>query len=369
MMAILLWWFFRRPVAVVAPMVAITVSVVCTAGVIGLAGDDINQITIIYPVLLMGVVVATATHLLHRFYRERAAGADAETAARVTLERISRAAIVCTVTNAIGFISLTMARMQILHEFGLYLAAGVVFCFVTTSLAIPALLVLRDSRPPARYLREWGPDRSSGTAYSTLTARFAGSATGPTSAADRAGRRAGRRVPVGGDRAHAGVRLLAVGDAQRRPAHECRQPDHRPRAVRHRPDRDQREKASTGTFTDFQNVEAIRGYVWPWFGCILFSRGSRGVGAGEAAQRPPRLDAQRGRAAGPRRSRRRAGARRPRRRAAQDGSEARHIRSQVAQQPRPVGARARRHASSAARDALPVGRQVERSSRPRSGSA
>lgn len=175
MMAALLWWFFRRPIAVIAPMVAIVVSTVATAGVIGLAGDDINQITIIYPVLLMGVVVATATHLIHRFYRERAGGADAATAARVTLERVSRAAIVCTVTNAVGFVSLLTAKMSILHEFGLYLAAGVVFCFVSTSVAIPALLVLRDSEPPERYLADPTATRR--------TARFAATVARPRTAA------------------------------------------------------------------------------------------------------------------------------------------------------------------------------------------
>ena len=154
MMALLLWWYFRRPIAVIAPMVAIVVSIVCTAGVIGLAGDDINQVTIVYPVLLMGVVVATATHLIHRFYRERAAGADPEAAARTTLQRVSRAAVVCTATNAIGFVSLLTAKMSILHEFGLYLAAGIGFCFISTSVAVPALLVLRRSEPPSRYLTD-----------------------------------------------------------------------------------------------------------------------------------------------------------------------------------------------------------------------
>lgn len=150
-MIVLLWWFFRRVVAVVAPLMAITMSLVGTAGLIGLAGDDLNQVTIIYPVLLMGVVVATATHVVHRFYIERAAGADAATAARVTLERITRAAIVSSVTNAIGFASLALSKMLILREFGLYVAFGVVLCFFATSLVIPALLVITDAEPPAWY--------------------------------------------------------------------------------------------------------------------------------------------------------------------------------------------------------------------------
>jgi predicted RND superfamily exporter protein len=185
-MMALLWWFFRRPIAVIAPLMAITVSTLCTAGVIGLRNDNINQVTIIYPVLLMGVVVATATHLLHRFFLERAAGASAADAARLTLERITRAAIVCTITNAVGFISLWTAKMAILHEFGLYLAAGVVFCFVATSLLIPAMLVWRDAQPPARYLVAGAEDATKPLTTPrrvTLTERYARTVTTPRNAA------------------------------------------------------------------------------------------------------------------------------------------------------------------------------------------
>ena len=153
LMAILLWLFFRRIIAVVAPLLAIGASVIITAGLVGLAGDDLNQVTIIYPILLMGVVVAAATHLIHRFYRERAAGRSAEDAGRVTIEVVTRAAFVSALTTAVGFASLGVSRMEILREFGLYLAGGVMAAFLVECAIIPALLVLTKSAPHPRYLR------------------------------------------------------------------------------------------------------------------------------------------------------------------------------------------------------------------------
>jgi uncharacterized protein len=152
-MAGLLALFFRRPVAVVAPLVAIGLSVMATAGIVGLAGDDLNQVTVIYPILLMGIVVASATHLLHRYYRERAAGRVPADAARITVERVLPGAFVANLTSAIGFASLATAHMRILHEFGIYLAAGVMLAWAIGTTVIPAILVLRRAEPPAHYRR------------------------------------------------------------------------------------------------------------------------------------------------------------------------------------------------------------------------
>jgi len=163
LMALLLWVIFRRVAAVVGPLMAISASIVITAGVIGLNGDDLNQVTVIYPILMMGVVVAAATHLLHRFYRERAQGKSAEEAGRITIESVTRAAFVSALTTAVGFASLIVARMQILHEFGLYLAAGVMAAFVVECAVIPCVLVLADSTPHRRYLDGWRRGEASGS--------------------------------------------------------------------------------------------------------------------------------------------------------------------------------------------------------------
>jgi hydrophobe/amphiphile efflux-3 (HAE3) family protein len=141
-LAVMLFFFFRRALAVVIPLACVLASVVATAGVIGLAGDNLNQLTVIYPVLLMVMAGATAIHFVHRYQEERAEGKSAEEAACVTAARITEASMLQTLTTVFGFGSLLTSQMKILHGFGLYLSLGVTFAFVFVVVAIPAMLVL-----------------------------------------------------------------------------------------------------------------------------------------------------------------------------------------------------------------------------------
>lgn len=153
LIVLILWVVFRRIAAVVANMAAIGCSTVVTAGIIGLNHDNLNQVTVIYPVLLMGVVVSSSAHLVHRFYRERANGLSATDAAEVLLGRVTKAMFVAALTSAIGFASLVIAKMQILHEFGVYLALGVMAAFLIQVALVPAILVVADSEPSDSYVR------------------------------------------------------------------------------------------------------------------------------------------------------------------------------------------------------------------------
>jgi uncharacterized protein len=169
-MAAILFAVFRRAAAVIGPLMAMGAAIVTTAGVIGLAGDDLNQVTIIYPILLMGVVVSGSTHLAHRFYRERATGCSASEASRRVMARLSGPAFVAAFTTAVGFASLVVAEMRILHEFGTYLAVGVVAALVFQLAVVPAVLTLADSEPPASYLAT--PASAGGTGWDERYVRF-----------------------------------------------------------------------------------------------------------------------------------------------------------------------------------------------------
>ncbi len=145
-LALLLFGFFRRVLGVVVAQLTIGVAIVATAGVIGLCGDDLNQITIIYPVLLMVVTVASAVHLYHRFQHERALGLEQHDAARVASLHVTQAGLLTSVTTAIGFASLAIADVKVLHGFGAYLAAGVMLSFLAVSTVVPACLSLFGDR-------------------------------------------------------------------------------------------------------------------------------------------------------------------------------------------------------------------------------
>lgn len=149
----ILWLVFRRISAVIAPLLSVVVAVAVGAAMMRLAGASINGVTTVYPVLLMGVVVSSSTHLVHRFFTERGAGRDPTAAAHATLCSVGRAAFVAAATTAAGFASLASAHLALLREFGVQLALGVMAAFAIQCTLIPAFLAWRQAEPTERYLR------------------------------------------------------------------------------------------------------------------------------------------------------------------------------------------------------------------------
>ena len=133
---------FRRFSMIVISFLTTLFGVLSTVGVMGLNHDDINQLTMTFPVLLMVIVVANGIHFFHRYFRELEQGKGVEQAVMITAEKISKAAFLSCFTTMIGFYALMMADMKILRSFGLYLGTGVLLSYIGMILIIPAGLLL-----------------------------------------------------------------------------------------------------------------------------------------------------------------------------------------------------------------------------------
>lgn len=139
-----------RSLAMVAINFAATVfGTAATLAVIGVNNDDINQLTVIFPCLLMVIVIANGIHFFHRYYLEIEKGLTPVAAVEVMAEQVSKATFLSCFTTAIGFFALLTADMAILRSFGLYLGCGVLLSFVGLVLIVPASLML--IQPTIRY--------------------------------------------------------------------------------------------------------------------------------------------------------------------------------------------------------------------------
>ncbi|MGB5810004.1 MAG: MMPL family transporter [Polyangiales bacterium] len=146
-LSILLWLLVRSFWAVAVSLFALLLSVVGTAGVIGLFDDDLNFLTVLYPIFLTAVVVAHSVHLIHQYKRELGRpDASLDDALRRASARVVKAALLTSTTTAIGFGSLVAARATILRTFGLYLSIGVVLSFIVVTLVLPPGLALLGPR-------------------------------------------------------------------------------------------------------------------------------------------------------------------------------------------------------------------------------
>ena len=142
LMISLLYFIFKSPSFILITFASATFAQVCTRGLMGIYDENINQITITYPILLLVILVANNIHYFHRYASERNSGKTAEEAIFISVSQLTKAAFLSCMTTAIGFYALMTSDMQLLKSFGFYLGSGVIFTFIGMALIIPAGLTL-----------------------------------------------------------------------------------------------------------------------------------------------------------------------------------------------------------------------------------
>ncbi len=148
-MLVLMGLLFRRVHGVVGAMVAAAVPTAMVFGLMGWTGRTVGLLNQAYVTILPVIAVADAVHLISRFHEEvrrrappgrpldPALRADA---IRAAVGRVGAACALTSLTTGIGFLSLYVADMPVLREFGLYAAAGIGLAYGTVVLAVPLVL-------------------------------------------------------------------------------------------------------------------------------------------------------------------------------------------------------------------------------------
>jgi len=104
--------------------------VLTTFGVFGLAGRDLNMVTMAIPTLILIIGIADAVHMLHRI-AEQPEG-DAGVRARAGVSDVLWPCLFASLTTAAGFLALGLAKMQVVRDLGLFAAVGVLAAFFFT---------------------------------------------------------------------------------------------------------------------------------------------------------------------------------------------------------------------------------------------
>ncbi len=171
LMVLTLGLTLRRLHGVLVPGVAAMVPTLMVLGLMGYAGAPIDLVSQTLITLLPAIAVADAIHLVGRFHEEarRLAPAGERLSPVVRREAIVRAlraigaaCLMTSLTTAMGFGSLMVARMPILRDFGMYAALGVAFAYASVLVIVPLML---------SFTRGGVPDLGREGAY-TATDRF-----------------------------------------------------------------------------------------------------------------------------------------------------------------------------------------------------
>ncbi len=136
--ALLLYFFFRRPIGVVGPMAVVGLSIVLSIGIVGALGWELDLMFGMLPTLLIAVGVANSVHIISEFRAYHAELGDRREAVRRTLYLVGTPCLLTSLTTAAGFGAMSIAPIKAISRFAIYSAAGVLAAFL---LSVTLLMV------------------------------------------------------------------------------------------------------------------------------------------------------------------------------------------------------------------------------------
>ncbi|HKM42989.1 MAG TPA: outer membrane lipoprotein-sorting protein [Limnochordia bacterium] len=139
---VVLYLIFRSILGVLIPLVTVGASVIWTVAIMIWQGIPISLVTMVMPVILVTVGIASSIHILNTFKEALAGGLAKRPALVETFRVITSPVAMAAWTTSAGFASLVTAFVQPMREFGVLTAIGVFLAMVLSLSLVPALLIL-----------------------------------------------------------------------------------------------------------------------------------------------------------------------------------------------------------------------------------
>ncbi len=147
----------RSVLGIIIPLVTVGMSVIWTVGLMIWRGIPVSMISMVMPVILVTIGIASSIHILNKYQEGLARGLAKREALEETFAAITSPVVMAALTTAAGFASLITAFVHPIREFGVLTAIGVMLAMALSLSLVPALLIL--VREPRVRLAEDKPEK------------------------------------------------------------------------------------------------------------------------------------------------------------------------------------------------------------------
>ncbi len=127
----ILFVFFRRPSYIALPLLALVVSTIWLFGTMVLLDKPFTTIAVALVPIIMGLGVDYSVHLSHNYRTELSKGRTPGEAIKKSVLEIGTAMFLAMLTTVIAFLSFLSASLPPIRDFGLLLALGIFYTFIT----------------------------------------------------------------------------------------------------------------------------------------------------------------------------------------------------------------------------------------------
>ncbi len=141
MIFLLMLYFFRSPVLVIAPMLVAMATVIISMGLLIAAGFTVHIMSSMIPIFLMPIAVVDSVHIMSEFADNYRRGMDPKQVIKDVVGHLFTPMLYTSLTSAIGFLSLLLTPIPPVQVFGAFVAFGILLAFLLTIVLIPAYVV------------------------------------------------------------------------------------------------------------------------------------------------------------------------------------------------------------------------------------
>ena len=125
-LVVALFLFFGRFSSIAVALAGVSIASPITLALLYLIGQKITIINSMVPIMLLIIGVADAIHMEQSFMHYRKGGRSVSESVRMMFGAMGLPCLMTAVTTAIGFLSLRMANIDAIRDFGLNVGIGVV---------------------------------------------------------------------------------------------------------------------------------------------------------------------------------------------------------------------------------------------------
>ena len=135
---------FRMIISPLFAMITLVMGITWALGLAWLVSGELSLFTSMMGVILIGLGVDFAIHIISVYTEMRAQGKDLLESMIQTMKKSGGGIITGGITTALAFMTLMVAEMDGMKEFGIMLGLGILMTMVATLIALPTMLTLRE---------------------------------------------------------------------------------------------------------------------------------------------------------------------------------------------------------------------------------
>ncbi len=165
---LLMFFFFRNLALVSSAMIVAGLSVIVTMGLLVVTGNTVHIMSSMIPIFIMPIAVLDAVHILSDFFERYPEFKDQKKTIKHVMMDLFNPMVFTSVTTVVGFASLALTPIPPVQVFGIFVALGVLFAFLSTITFVPAFVMVLSKKSLEGFGNTHSARENSGTSEGFL---------------------------------------------------------------------------------------------------------------------------------------------------------------------------------------------------------